>query len=83
MELDIWLPEEKLAFEYQGEQHYHSLEKAFGDLASLSPYTERDEKKLQRCSTVGISLIIIPYWWDGSMPSLLEILRLAEMDVRS
>lgn len=81
MELDIFLPELNLAFEYQGYQHFHDSE-VFG---SAEVRIARDQEKRQACDdsgkfdlfTVlpweGITLIEIPYWW----PKNIDLLRAA------
>lgn len=75
IELDIWIPQHKIAIEYQGEQHYHNtFTRAFsGDLYS---YRSRDYKKKQKCESVGIQLFYVPYWWDSDVTSLSSILEL-------
>ena len=37
-------------------------------------FSERDEKKKEMCIQKGISLVCIPYWWDGSADSLSSTL---------
>lgn len=66
MELDIFIPEERLAFEYQGQHHYHDIY-AFGRLWDIK---QRDEEKKEACKRSGIKLIQIPYWWDFKVASL-------------
>jgi hypothetical protein len=66
MELDIFLPNERLAFEYQGQHHY-------ADVYGLGNYWDRmrrDTEKKNTCKESGITLIEIPFWWDGSLESL-------------
>lgn len=66
MELDVFLSKENLALEYQGEQHYY-------DIYALGPqwqYKERDIAKRKACLEKGITMIEIPYWWDGKKESL-------------
>lgn len=66
MQLDVFLPFEKLALEYQGQQHYK-------DCYSLGPqwiYQQRDIEKKMICNKNGITLIEIPYWWDFAKESL-------------
>ncbi len=60
LELDIFLPELKLAFEYQGQQHFHAI-KAWGGEKALINLQERDRKKAHLCSQHGITLIPIDY----------------------
>jgi hypothetical protein len=66
MELDIFLPSMALAFEYHGEQHFgwHFF---FG---SPKAQKERDAEKHKACKELGITLVEIPYWWDGTAASL-------------
>lgn len=66
LELDIFLPEIKLAFEYNGEQHYKEIP-AFG---SAELYKTRDMEKKILCTKNNIHLIIIPYTWDNTVTSL-------------
>eukprot|EP01124_Arcella_intermedia_P022228 TRINITY_DN3269_c0_g1_i6.p1 TRINITY_DN3269_c0_g1~~TRINITY_DN3269_c0_g1_i6.p1 ORF type:complete len:532 (-),score=121.07 TRINITY_DN3269_c0_g1_i6:292-1683(-) len=81
MELDIWVPRYQLALEYQGEHHYHDLCSAYGPSGSLALYAQRDERKKQACREMGITLITVPYWWDGSKESLNATLYHIRPDV--
>jgi hypothetical protein len=77
MELDIFLPKERLAFEYQGEQHYHDIYL----LGSAWNQKERDEEKRILCREKKITLIEIPYWWDKQSPSLASTIRKERSDL--
>lgn len=67
IELDIYLPQEKLAFEYQGEQHFYDIYFLGGKWGQQ----QRDNEKRQACIENGITLIEIPYWWDFEKESLM------------
>lgn len=60
LELDIYIPDLKIAFEYQGQQHYHPI-KAWGGEKSLKELKERDEKKKELCYSNSIKLIEVDY----------------------
>ncbi len=66
VELDIYIPSLSLAFEYQGEQHYHR-NTLFGDPQLIR---SRDEEKKQLCKEANITLIEIPFWWDYNIQDL-------------
>jgi allophanate hydrolase subunit 1 len=70
MELDIFIPSLSLAIEYQGMQHYRASYR--GD---FQRQLKRDEEKQQQCKENGITLIIIPYWWDNKSNSLLATIQ--------
>lgn len=74
MELDIWIPHHSLAFEYQGEQHYHTLSFT-SPTNALSEYTRRDKVKEATCERMGVKLIVVPYWWDQTSISLRELIE--------
>eukprot|EP01118_Nematostelium_gracile_P017273 TRINITY_DN7328_c0_g2_i3.p1 TRINITY_DN7328_c0_g2~~TRINITY_DN7328_c0_g2_i3.p1 ORF type:complete len:104 (+),score=24.08 TRINITY_DN7328_c0_g2_i3:233-544(+) len=69
--VDVFLPKEKLAFEYQGEQHYHTIER----FATNETNQQRDQQKRDLFKKVGITLIDIPYWWDRSETTLQNTIR--------
>lgn len=73
MELDIWIPERQIAFEYQGQQHYHDMEEFTKIRKTQSP--AKDMEKNLKCKQNGIHLVSVPYWWDSSLASLKEILK--------
>ena len=60
--MDAWLPSLQLAFEYQERHHYTSAE--YADLP-LDAYKARDAAKRDLARSKGISLVIVPCWWDG------------------
>jgi hypothetical protein len=66
IEFDVYFPFLQLAFEYQGETHYHSTS-VFG---SASKRQRNDALKRKFASNMGITLISIPFWWDKSVASL-------------
>jgi hypothetical protein len=51
----------QLLIEYNGEQHYNSIEK-WGGKDKLIVQQERDARKKQYCEEHNIPLLIIPYW---------------------
>lgn len=77
MELDVYCPSLKLAFEYQGGAHYHGFYKA----ASLKSQHRRDEEKRAACEKLNITLIPIPYWWDRTPATLAATIRHYRPDI--
>lgn len=78
-ELDLWIPQHRIGIEYQGEHHYLAID-AFGPNGSTE-CSERDSLKIQECSMREISLIVIPFWWNGEEKSLSATLYQARPDV--
>ncbi len=66
IELDIFIPSLSLAFEYQGQHHYH-YRTLFGD---PQEQRQRDIEKKAFCQQLGITLIEVPYWWNHSTDDL-------------
>ncbi|MCK4392664.1 hypothetical protein KAX17_07125 [Candidatus Bipolaricaulota bacterium] len=60
LELDVYVPSRKLAFEYQGQQHFHPLQ-MWGGKAALEKTKERDARKRTLCTKVGVKLVQIDY----------------------
>jgi len=58
--LDIFIPELKLAIEYQGQQHYKSVP-LFGGEEGFLQTQKRDKLKAKLCAENGISLIFFRY----------------------
>lgn len=58
LELDCYCEDLKLAFEYQGQQHYNPVS-FFGGEASHKKIVERDRIKKKICEDRGIKLVVI------------------------
>lgn len=77
MTFDIFLPNLRLALEYQGAQHY-------ADTAVFGPsqlYQERDSAKRLVCAQRGVTMVEVPYWWDGRTEPLARTLRALRPDL--
>lgn len=72
LELDGFCEEMKLAFEYQGIQHYEFVKFFHKDEAGLKYRKDNDEQKIKLCITAGIRVILIPYW-EKDLSSFIEI----------
>jgi hypothetical protein len=60
LEVDLFLPARKLAFEYQGQQHFRPVE-AWGGKEALVELQERDARKQALCRDMGIRLIVLDF----------------------
>ncbi len=76
-ELDIAIPELALAFEYQGQQHFHDT----GLLGHFKRRQECDLFKVKICHDEGITLIAVPYWWDKKVSSLKATIQQVRPDL--
>lgn len=63
LHLDFWLPEQKIAIEYDGRQHYEEID-FFDQYEALEVRKERDKRKNLYCKKHGIKLIRIPYTYN-------------------
>jgi len=65
LELDYYCKELKLAFEYNGIQHYeYNLHFHNNNIEKFYEQQERDKFKKDRCEKEGVYLIIIPYQYN-------------------
>ncbi|HCK33223.1 MAG: hypothetical protein CMH32_07885 [Micavibrio sp.] len=60
LELDIFIKDKNIAFEYQGQQHYYPI-KAWGGEKAFQDLVQRDKKKAIICKNLGVYLIPIKY----------------------
>lgn len=60
LELDVYVPEKKIAFEYQGIQHFKAV-KHWGGESQLQKQKEHDARKKRICKEMGIKLFCINY----------------------
>ena len=58
--LDIFIPNYKIAIEYQGKQHFQPVERFGGEEAYLKNQ-ERDKRKAELCQKNGVALIYFRY----------------------
>eukprot|EP01124_Arcella_intermedia_P033339 TRINITY_DN7976_c0_g3_i1.p1 TRINITY_DN7976_c0_g3~~TRINITY_DN7976_c0_g3_i1.p1 ORF type:complete len:133 (-),score=27.31 TRINITY_DN7976_c0_g3_i1:12-362(-) len=72
IQIDVFLPFLRLAFEFHGEQHYNNIPGS--GFASLENQRSLDLEKHSLCSAHQIQLIIIPYNWDNSTNHLANLL---------
>jgi len=77
VELDIFIPELALSFEYHGEYHYQFVP-IHDDIAKVQ---QRDQSKQEICKSRGISLIVIPFWWDKYLESLSHTIHKYRPDI--
>lgn len=76
-QLDVYIPELRLAFEYQGAQHYEQLP-VYGE---LDDRVARDVDKAKMCQAQGVTLIAVPYWWNKKRPALLAAILAERPDL--
>jgi hypothetical protein len=76
MELDIYYPELNLAFEYQGGGHFHAYHKG-----SFRQQLRRDKEKGEACKRQNITLVSVPFWWQGDITSLAATILQHRKDI--
>ncbi len=69
MHLDVYIPELKDAFEYQGKQHYQAVN-YFGGQESFKQTQKRDKEKARLCEENGVTLFYINEGDDFSVDAL-------------
>lgn len=74
LELDMYNEQLKLAFEYQGKQHYQKVT-YFQDTVDFKKQLQRDSFKKKRCQELGIKLICIPYTMIITRENILSLIH--------
>ena len=74
LELDIYIPSRQLAFEYQGQQHFHPV-KVWGGQKALEDLKGRDMRKAKICKRLGVKLIIVDYTEPLTEEYIREVLE--------
>lgn len=70
LEIDIWIPDLNLGFEYQGEQHFHEI-KHWGGKAGLDKRIENDKRKKDLCKGLNYHLVEVFYNDELSKESII------------
>eukprot|EP00026_Physarum_polycephalum_P000419 Phypoly_transcript_00420.p1 GENE.Phypoly_transcript_00420~~Phypoly_transcript_00420.p1 ORF type:complete len:1013 (+),score=147.72 Phypoly_transcript_00420:21-3059(+) len=78
LELDLWIPDLNLAFEYQDPHHYVT---AWYSYTSVATVQRRDDFKFKIAKEKGVSLVIVPCWWDGKLESLIASIHQIRPDI--
>ena len=68
---DFYLPDYKMCIEYDGKQHYQSIEH-FGGETIFAIQQQKDNIKTQYCQDNKIKLLRIPYWDFDNIEEILK-----------
>lgn len=79
LELDIYIPDEKIGFEYQGIQHFEPIEHWGGQL-QLEKQKEHDARKKRLCNALNVKLICVNYDEPLTEELVLQKIREAESE---
>jgi hypothetical protein len=77
IELDYYIPDLSLAFEFHGSQHY-------GDVHTVEQSDKRsqtDLRKAEVCKAAGVTFIEIPYWLDLSTDKVAKLIHKLRPDL--
>jgi len=77
LELDVFVRNYALGFEYQGMQHYETVK----CWSASNLYEWRDDEKYRACKELGITLLYIPYFLKEGEKSFLSIIEQYRPDV--
>jgi hypothetical protein len=61
LKLDVYCPSYNLAAEYHGRQHFFYTQRFFDSIYEFKEAQKRDEKKIQMCKEMGITLVVFRY----------------------
>lgn len=78
--IDIFVPSEKLAFEYQGRQHFEPVD-FFGGEESFERTKKLDARKMRKCKSNGVLLIYWRYDEPINQKVLVEKLKQDKINV--
>ena len=77
MQLDVFLPAQRLAFEYQGAQHYSGL-----DVFRAHDVTAaKDREKADALAAHNITLVEVPHWWQDDTFALKKTIARVRPDL--
>ena len=76
--LDVFVPSRKIAFEYQGRQHFEPID-FFGGQESFESTIKRDKLKAQKCNVNGI--ILIEWLYTEPIDHLTLVEKLKRVDI--
>eukprot|EP00026_Physarum_polycephalum_P000469 Phypoly_transcript_00470.p1 GENE.Phypoly_transcript_00470~~Phypoly_transcript_00470.p1 ORF type:complete len:781 (-),score=102.87 Phypoly_transcript_00470:244-2586(-) len=72
LELDVWLPEQNICFEFQDPYHYVT---SWYYQQSVKQQQYQDNEKWNVVRNTGLRLVVIPCWWDGSLKRLMATIH--------
>ncbi len=84
----IFIPSLSLALEYNGKQHYvpFLMYSTHSSLLlcrhhNVETVQQRDMYKRSVCSSHGITLIVVPFWWDEKVDSVAQQIHAVRPDI--
>jgi len=82
LELDIYVPDLKVAIEYQGQQHFHPIH-AWGGERALAQLQNRDQLKAKLCHKAGVTLVTFDYTEPFTVEHVREGLQKTGLPIAS
>ena len=73
--LDFYLPDLKIAIEFEGAQHYRYVPKFFKTQSEFKKAQERSRQKMGYCLANGIKLYCIPFWEYNNLNSAADLFK--------
>eukprot|EP00026_Physarum_polycephalum_P001147 Phypoly_transcript_01148.p1 GENE.Phypoly_transcript_01148~~Phypoly_transcript_01148.p1 ORF type:complete len:746 (+),score=87.76 Phypoly_transcript_01148:82-2319(+) len=78
LEIDLWVPDHQICFEFQDSYHYVATWYSHSPLDTIQ---NKDILKFALVRERGETLVIVPCWWDGDEGSLKATLHAQRPDI--